>query len=513
MELIKETATVEDIVCSEQTQIMVDGDIIVPDVKPDILKILQVDADAVVTKKETSDGKLTAEGDVHLKILYIPDCDGARIKSICTSFPFTYKLERTGIGENMCADVSADASKVEFRLINSRKMSVKTIVGLDVCVCTSKELELVTGVADEAAQVMRVPITLAAAAADCERELVIKESLEIPSGKVSVSEILKIDTKINDKSIKAVTGKALVQGTVGASVLYAGDNSELEFAEFDLPFTEVFDVADLNESSECEIDYKIRDAYFETQEDSDGDIRIIQLELVVGAHIKAVDRVQTEIIDDCYMPRLQTELTRASETVDEVICTPNMQNTMREIISIDGNAPKIIGVYHVVTKAEVSGTSVENNKIFVEGTIDAYILYLTDSAEMPVYSYRKQIPFNASMEGEGAKPGMECDVKAEVEHAGYSLNVANEVELRMILSVSAKIIRKRELALIKSMDVTDNAEGAKRGIIIYFVQNGDRMWDIAKRYRASIAEIAECNEIAPDEKLSSGMQLIIPTGK
>lgn len=513
MELMKETATVEDIVCAEQTQIMVDSDIIVPDVKPDVLKILQVDADAIVTKKDTVDGKLCVEGDVHLKILYIPDCREGGLKSICTSCPFTYKLERTGIEAGMCAAVDADAKRVEFRLINSRKLGVKAIVGLDLCVCTTKELELVTGVADEAAQVMRTPITVAALAADCERELIVKESVEIPAGKCSITEILKIDAKISDKAIKAVTGKALVQGTVGASILYTGDNNALEFAEFELPFTEVFDVADLSESSGCEIDYAIRDMYFETQEDSDGDIRVINLEFIVGAHIKAADRVEMEIVEDCYMPRLKTELVRADTAVDEVICTPSVQNTIREIVSIDNAAPQIASVYHVVTKADITNTSVENNKIFVEGVIDACVLYLTESAEMPVYSYQKQIPFSYSIESDGAKNGMDCDVKAEVEHTGYSLNVANEVELRMILSIRAKVIQKHEMALIREMNVTDEDESTKNGIIIYFVQNGDRMWDVAKRYRASIDEIVECNDISPEEKLCSGMQLIIPTGK
>ena len=41
MELVKENVTVNQVSCKGDTQVLVDEDIIVPDVKPDILKILQ----------------------------------------------------------------------------------------------------------------------------------------------------------------------------------------------------------------------------------------------------------------------------------------------------------------------------------------------------------------------------------------------------------------------------------------------------------------------------------------
>ena len=44
MELVKENVTVNQVSCKGDTQVLVDEDIIVPDVKPDILKILQLDA-------------------------------------------------------------------------------------------------------------------------------------------------------------------------------------------------------------------------------------------------------------------------------------------------------------------------------------------------------------------------------------------------------------------------------------------------------------------------------------
>lgn len=56
MELVKENVTVNQVSCKGDTQVLVDEDIIVPDVKPDILKILQLDAYRVLrTRKLQTD--------------------------------------------------------------------------------------------------------------------------------------------------------------------------------------------------------------------------------------------------------------------------------------------------------------------------------------------------------------------------------------------------------------------------------------------------------------------------
>ena len=57
MELIKESIGINETVHKGSTQTMIEGDIIVPDTKPDILKVLQVDGIACITKKTAENGE------------------------------------------------------------------------------------------------------------------------------------------------------------------------------------------------------------------------------------------------------------------------------------------------------------------------------------------------------------------------------------------------------------------------------------------------------------------------
>ena len=93
MELTKNTINICDTVAKGRTQAMTDGDVIVPDTKPDILKLIQVDSDASITDKYIENGRLILCGRVVYKILYVPDRENEKIKSIETSMEFRQAVD------------------------------------------------------------------------------------------------------------------------------------------------------------------------------------------------------------------------------------------------------------------------------------------------------------------------------------------------------------------------------------------------------------------------------------
>ena len=131
MEFIKKSLTLNQPLKKGVAEFGVDGDIIVPDVLPDILKVLQVDGCASLSSCDVSDGKAYCEGKVDLKILYIPDEDSSKIKSITTSFDFSHTIGNAPSDTDCFADLSVDVSKVDFRLTNSRKLRVKSIINMN----------------------------------------------------------------------------------------------------------------------------------------------------------------------------------------------------------------------------------------------------------------------------------------------------------------------------------------------------------------------------------------------
>ncbi|MCH5209631.1 MAG: DUF3794 domain-containing protein [Oscillospiraceae bacterium] len=511
MELVKENITIKQVSCKGGTQVLVDEDIIVPDVNPDILKILQLDASSCVTGKEITDGRTVINGRVDLKILYIPDSEREKIKSIITSFDFTQNVDSQDIKHGMTADVASNVERAEFTLINSRKMRVKVVVGVDYEVIAEKSLEIAVEAADNGnTELRRENVKLQNCVDLSETDFVLKESAEVPGGHASVNEILKVDARVTDTEYKSIPGKIVAKGAVNVSVLYTDPDCKVQSMESEIPFTEVFECDDAGDETICDIDYCISEIRYSVQEDSDGDRRVIDLEVTVGVRIKATENVSIDMICDCYEPFMKTQLLKEEVELEEIISRPFTQNTIREMIETAQGAPGISGIYGVITRPYITKAQLQRGKLLSEGTVEAYILYLTDSNETPVYSMKKEIPFSYIMDCESMDDDLIPEIKAEVKHTAYNLNVAGEIELRCILALNANIIRKRKIELINDVVTEQPDSKEKKGIVIYFVQPGDNLWDVAKRYAVPQDEILRFNNMTEEDKLETGSRLFIP---
>ena len=71
------------------------------------------------------------------------------------------------------------------------------------------------------------------------------------------------------------------------------------------------------------------------------------------------------------------------------------------------------------------------------------------------------------------------------------------------------MINKREIELITGIEQIDSVQTADGNITIYFVQSGDTLWNIAKRYCVACSEIIKINSLK-DENIKPGTKLMIP---
>jgi len=84
LELTRETVMINHVIGEDSAQTVIENDIIVPDVKPDISRILLLDGDAYVNSAEAAQDKIIVNGTIQYKILYVPDGESREVKGINT---------------------------------------------------------------------------------------------------------------------------------------------------------------------------------------------------------------------------------------------------------------------------------------------------------------------------------------------------------------------------------------------------------------------------------------------
>ena len=507
MELIKKPINMCNIPAKGTAQAMADGDVIVPDTKPDILKLLQVDSEAAVTDKYIENGRLVLCGRVDYKVLYVPDSENEKIKSIFTSMEFRQVVDARNADGDVQILAKPIVEKVEFNTVNSRKLRLRAIIHIDYELCSMHVTEIACDVDNEKAEKLMDVISYENTVNISEHEFTIKEKLEIPSGEVSIKEILKSDIKICDTEYKPVTGKVIVKGMVGICVLYVNESDEIRFTEIESPFTEVLDADGVTEASVCDIEYCVIGTMCNTEPDIDGDLRDIIVDIDICASLKATETAQTEVLKDCFVPYEKTECLKNTLPLQMTVERPSLQNTLRDIIEIPQNAPGVSGIYNIMTNAMITKSEHQRNKIVCEGKVEAYILYLTDAPENPVYSIKKEIPFSYMIECKNETDDSKCEMKCQVKHASYNLNSSGEIEIRCLISVECMLIK--EILVENIVDINSENCEQRKGIVIYFANAGEMVWDIAKHYGVPCKTLTEYNEICED-KLENERKIFIP---
>ncbi len=511
MEFIQKHITANTVFQKGCAELGVDGDVIVPDVMPDILKVVQVDGDACITSKESGGGKLVCEGKLYVKILYIPDSEEEKIKSIISSFDFSHTFANAEITDSTVADVSVDVTRADFQLINSRKLKIKAVAAVSYAVSQPQNIAVACDVDEEGTlETRKKSITTLSFVALKDTQFLCTDSFVLPSGQPSIKNVLKIDADIIDTEFKVISGRIVVKGTCGICVLYCDTSDDVRFSEFELPFTEIIDLDDANEDTLCELDFSVGGIEYRLETDSDGDVRIINTEITVCVSVYAYEKEDIEYIDDCFCPGRNMTVNKEMKKIECILASAHHVMNLKEIIPPHKNGPVPTGVYNLTAKPVIDSVTSGDGTVRIDGKIICYCQYTCGGDDIPVCSIRHEVPFSETVDAEGSLAGSDCRIRADISHKSFMLNSAGETEIRLSAVFDVTVTKDAQVPVISDFTISEIDDDEKKGIVIYFVQPGDELWDIAKRYRVCPESVAELNNLE-EKPLSAGTQILIPT--
>ena len=509
----KEMMNVSELVSNQTATLLVEGDVIVPDIKPDIKEILLTEATAVITNQNFVDGKLNFSGSASVKILYIPDEENAAPKHIETKFEFKDTLELSQ-ETNMEISVKAATEHIEFSLINSRKLNMKVVVSVGVRGYIRRDMVLLTGTeGDTPLKVRTKTLSAYQVVADTERELVVTELLEIPLAKPDADELIQVSVKALKGDCKIMSGKMLLKGTLMIHTLYNSVEAEqgIQSMEHELPFSDMVELPGLDDSCLCNVSYEVKNVFYTLHDDANGDPRSISLDVVLRAGILASKTREIDVIDDCYSLLGREEIHHERVQMDELLCEGVSHLNLKEILSVPKDAPSVGAIYSLDCKPKVQELFVVDEKLMIRGKLIVFVLYGSADGENPLYSLVGEFDFEHSVTADGADESVFCECGVTDQNISFTLNAASEIELRCMLEFYTRAVKKTAFNLVGGCEIHEEEPGESldRGLVIYFAQKGDTLWDIAKHYRTDQEKIMRLNQMNNGHILA-GQKILIP---
>jgi hypothetical protein len=333
-------------------------------------------------------------------------------------------------------------------------------------------------------------------------------------GKPNIEELLSCDIGIGSPEYKVGDGSVRVSGDINVSMLYKGEGetNPMELYEASVPFSGELTADGLTSDMLCEVTLSLTDGSVKITEDEDGEMRVAELEAVVGADIKARSTEEISVLEDIYILNKATKLT--TDSFDGCVCVARNcgQCPVKEVVALDDKAPDMLQIYKADGRAYVDFTEVSDNKVDIEGAIAVNILYVTGNDELPVYCFTSMIPFKHTAQAVGASEGMTAEVEARLEHIGFNMLSDREVEVRCVINLCTTVEDERRYELVSDVcfdELDKDYLGSLAGITLYIVKKGDTLWKLAKRFNTTIDDIVTVNDIENPDLIYPGQKLII----
>jgi LysM repeat protein len=217
-----------------------------------------------------------------------------------------------------------------------------------------------------------------------------------------------------------------------------------------------------------------------------------------------------ELIKDAYSPSSEMELIKNNYDIGLVHGIVSADIMLKDNLYPKNEKEKIGSIVLSYGSPMITDKVIENDRIKVEGMLKVSALYRTTDENMQINMCDGEIPFSTIVDLKGTKPHMNAIIQVHLESLDSTVE-ANTIAVRATLSLSAKISYKvnREW-IVDVVQVRDEPKDKAASVTIYFVNKGDTLWSLAKKYGTTMDVLIKINELDDPDTLNVGQKLIIP---
>ena len=136
----KESVCINQIVGQKNENRVIEGDMIVPDIKPDVVNVINTNGMVYLIKEQVENGKIKIEGNIDNYIVYL-SVEGDN-RSVSNTINFFEVIEDERINENVIVNVKAMILSMETKVLNERKLSTTIYLVLKIELSEENEIEV-----------------------------------------------------------------------------------------------------------------------------------------------------------------------------------------------------------------------------------------------------------------------------------------------------------------------------------------------------------------------------------
>lgn len=500
MRTMKENIQLEQPTGRARGQAVVAGEITLPGGLREEARILHAGGMVVVDSVEAMQDRVSIAGKVVFHTLYTQG-DHTRVNGMEATADFTHMLDMPGAQpRNLCRAEGA-VEHVEASAAGGR-LSLKAIVRLWGSAISQQPVEAVTGVAglegiESRSREAQIKRTVAAGA----DETLLREEFALPED-AGIRDTLYATARAQVEEITGGLGRCGLTGRVELEAIHACDlpGKPVLVTRHSIPFDHVVELSS-QEGDSLQGTALVKDVAVASQDAGDGQ-RTLRAEVLLSLQGKADKKESITLLDDAYTTAGDDlHLTSREVPCRVEDCRQQAAESGKTMLLLPEGSKPVRSVLCAFATPVITGRQQIGGRLTVEGMLEVSLLYMTDEAPEPAAAFLEE-PFRMTFAAQAGEEDFLTLCCGDVDAVAIT---SDRVELRYVMHLCISGTRAQSLRLVT--DVLPVPAGPTDGsIVLYFTQPGERLWDIARRYRVPEAGLRELNpELAEEPKAGQGV--------
>ncbi len=474
-----------------------DCNIIVPDSMDDIAKTIFVKALPSVSDSKCENGKITLNGQVKITLLYIGENENGRLFTLTTVQPFSHIINAPEVSDEFIPLVTPLSCNVSYSLVNSRRIKATAAVRFSASSYKSNRTRVLTAVTG--AEFLECEKTFVSARSICTKSIIVTDNAELGAGKAPITSLLKYNVRIADSDFKPLNNKVIVKGSLNVSLLYCAGEA-LSDASVTIPFTEVLEAEGVSPSCITNVSLSVADCEIHPDTDLSGEYRMLDVNVILSAYIRAFAAEKVNTITDLYLPGGALNKTSIPVSIYNSVPECTEDEFFKESITLPSASPSISRV----VDAECRIGEITAMDSTASGIAEVTIMYLPP-ASSSLNTFTAKIPITHKFASASIQ-----NLRCEVNHIGYAITGDDTLEIRLSVRFSALCDSEEQISVISECTEEKYSPPHRPSVIVSFVNQGDSLWSIAKKHNISLSHLASANSLDENAILTVGEKLIIP---
>lgn len=511
LKMSKEKITSTEVIFSDTNEQSIELDYILPDYFPEIFRILKCISTPQIISYSIDGTKLVYEMSVCIRVLYCAENSNA-VNTINQKLTYSRKIDISKTCSEPEISLIPQISFINCRAVNPRRIDLRGAVSTAVSVKDTQITEVISDINGGNIQLKKTSLTYPANHIKANKQITVSDKFDVGMSSPAIIDIIRSNAIVTSIDKKVIANKLIIKGEISISMLYTclkDDSDHIEAMNFALPFSHVMELEGIDDRFDCIVNADVVSCEIIPCSDGDGNSRTAECIINLSLTSSAYKPSTAEFVIDEY----STTYTTSNEKKDIVIETSplNIATTFVLQSTVNFSDAEIEHIYDAWCTIKNTSAIIDTNEncITINGT-SIYMMLAKSADGNPVFLEKEEI-FTSSIPMENMSELSKANIKISPISCSYTLSSDNTIELKTELQIIGYINNFEVINAVTNISINEDElinPNNNYALKIYYTDENEDLWEIAKKYHTSVSAIIEENEIEDDVITDNGMLLI-----